>query len=255
MSPFPGSDIISDSTSANIRYIMFRWIVPKVTNPVIQPTTTYEAQPGALWTSIPPGTYKCPTAQNVNIINSDYKNYCIFDKATAKDDVRKWCDSDDNCGGYLQRANPTQYIALPTDPRLIGNIHAAPNLYYKKNKKRTIGSTTSFMQQSGSFWLSAAPNTYNCPNAAGRATDDAHKPYCAFTGANAQRDVEAWCKSDPDCLGYVYGLDGGSNYYIAGKTEPTYSTSFPPNQYFKKTITTSGFANSKKSGYFARAVK
>jgi len=257
MSPFPGSDMIFDNQQLPKCYVMFRWIVPKVTNPVIQPTTTYEAQPGALWTSMPGGIYKCPTATNVNITgdNGNYKNYCVFDKTTAKDDVRKWCDSDDNCGGYLQRSNPTQYVALPLDSRIIGNTAAAPNLYYKKNKKRTTGATTSFVQQSGSFWMSAAPNTYNCPNAAGRATDDAHKPYCAFTGANAQRDVEAWCNSDTDCLGYVYGLDAGSNYYIAGKAAPTASTSFPPNQYFKKTVTTSAFANSKKSGYFARAVK
>ena len=255
MAPFPGSDMISDSTSDKLRYIMFRWIVPTVTNPVVPPIITYEAQPGSLWTNMPVGTYKCPTATNVNITgdNGNYKNYCIFDKPSAKDDVRKWCDSDDNCSGYLLTSNPPRYIALPLNPYLMYHDTAPPNLYYKKNKKRITGATTTFQQQSGSFWLSATPNTYNCPNAAGRATDDAHKPYCAFTGANAQRDVEAWCKSDPDCLGYVYGLDGGSNYYIAGKAAPTANTSFPPNQYFKKTVTTSGFGN-KRSGYFTRAV-
>ena len=146
MSPFPGADIIFDNQQLPNCYVMFRWIVPKVTNEVIKPSIKYEAQAGSWWTNIPSGSYKCPGAEGSNQAGGggDFANWCIFDKPTARHDVRKWCEANDSCGGYLVRSNPDRYIAVPaSDPGLYMHETNPPNLYYKKNKRTTSGFASS----------------------------------------------------------------------------------------------------------------
>jgi hypothetical protein len=153
MSPFPGADIIFDDKQLPRCYVMFRWIVPKVTNEVIKPSITYEAQAGSWWTGVPSGTYTCPGAEGSNQAGV-LGNWCVFDKPTARDDVRKWCDANDSCGGYVVKNTPDRhYLAVPaSNPYLYAHTEAPPNLYYKKNKRRT--TTSGFANSKKSEYFS-----------------------------------------------------------------------------------------------------
>jgi len=93
-----------------------------------------------------------------------------------------------------------------------------------------------FTVQSGQNWDIGKSGQYKCPNAKGvDITGDIGNfaNYCIFTGTDAKKNAEAYCTTDPNCLGYV--SDGKGKFQLTSRGVISDSTK-PSNNFYLKQI-------------------
>ena len=92
-----------------------------------------------------------------------------------------------------------------------------------------------FAVQSGQNWDIGTSGQYKCPNAKGvDISSDAGNfaNYCIFTGTDGKKNAEAYCKIDPNCLGYV--TDGKGKYQLTSRGVVSDSSKPASNFYLKQ---------------------
>ena len=93
-----------------------------------------------------------------------------------------------------------------------------------------------FAVQSGQNWDIGTSGQYKCPSAKGVdvSSDNGNfANYCIFTGTDGKKNAEAYCKTDPNCLGYV--TDGKGKYQLTYRGVVSDSTK-PSNNFYLKQI-------------------
>jgi len=96
--------------------------------------------------------------------------------------------------------------------------------------------TIKFTPQSGQNWDIGTAGQYKCPSAKGvdiTGDNNNFSNYCIFTGTDAKKNAEAYCTTDPNCLGYV--SDGKGKYQLTSRGIVSDSTK-PSNNFYLKQI-------------------